>query len=99
MSRTPSGSDVTGGDGLDSYRTNPDARTPALGRSSRDLATDSGPAEASNEAIDAGNTESELLSGHVNETPGDADRKRGRHPEIDPDARLGLHPTIPSKDK
>jgi hypothetical protein len=98
MSRTPSGSDVTGGNGLDSYRGTSDVRTPALGRSSRDLATDSGPGEASEETFEAGDPQSELLSGHMREEDGGNGRKRERHPQIDPDTRLGLHPTIPSKE-
>jgi len=37
-----------------------------------------------------------MLSGHVREEPASAaGRKRERHPEIDPDTRLGLHPTLP----
>lgn len=98
MSRTPSGGDVTGGNGLDSYGANPGARTPALGRSSRDLATDSGPAEAPNATFESGDPESEMLSGHVREQPGDDEPRHESHPEIDPDTRLGLHPTIRSKE-
>ena len=98
MPRTPS-DDVTGGGGLDNYRANSDARTPALGRSSRDIATDSGPAGASEETFDTGDRESELLAGHSGEEAGGAiSPRRERHPEIDPDTRLGLHPTIPSKE-
>ena len=99
MPRTPS-DDVTGGGGLDNYASNSDARSPALGRSSRDIATDSGPAGASNETFGAGDRENELLSGHASEVPGEGiSPKRERHPEIDPDERLGLHPTIPSKER
>jgi hypothetical protein len=102
MSRTPS-DDVTGG-GPDSYRGNPNVRTPALGRSSRDLASDTGPAGASEATFGAGDRETELLAGRAAERPGETEErlggreKRKRSPEVDPDTRLGLHPTIKSED-
>ncbi len=98
MSRDPSGN-VTGGGGLSGYTGNPDLRTPALGRSSRDLASDSGPAGASEELFGTGDRESELLTGRTGEPAADpdaADRTRPRklNPEIDPDTRMGLRPAI-----
>ena len=96
MSRTPS-DDVTGG-GPSAYSGNPDLRTPALGRSSRDLASDTGPAGASNEQFGVGDRSGEMLTGGSSDPIPDPDAPipRGRkfNPDIDPDTRLGLHPTI-----
>lgn len=97
MSRTPF-DDATGG-GPDHYSGNPEVRTPALGRSSRDLAFNAGPAGASEETFTAGDRGPNLTTGHAGERAGEPPRRRrAPHPEIDPDARLGLHPTIPPKD-
>jgi len=53
------------------------------------------------QTFEAGDPKSEMLSGHASEEVGEAEagRQRERHPEIDPDTRLGLHPTISSREQ
>ena len=74
-------------------------RSPALGRSSRDLATDTGPAGAPEATFGTGADADEMRTGSTRSPDPDPDAdaaqpRKGRHPEIDPDTRLGLHPTI-----
>lgn len=95
MSRDPSG-DVSGGNGPSAYDGNPNLRTPALGRSSRDLAADTGPAGAPQGLYLTGDGD-DTSTGHAREPMPDPDpgaRERKLTPEIPPDARLGLRPAI-----
>ena len=74
----------------------PGAMNPAWGRSSRDLATDS-PAGFGPDPI-AG-TDVDTFSDSDADTDGRDDsirRERKRNPDIPPDARLGLRPTVPA---
>src|SRR3954470_5876788 len=73
----------------------PGAMNPAWGRSGTDLASDSGP-DAGPDAITP--TDADTFSG--SDTDPDAagrmrDRERKRTPDIPPDERLGLRPTVP----
>src|SRR5438876_1958258 len=86
-------SDVEGyaaGTGPESSSSN-GALNPDLGRSSRDLASDSGPGAAPQGLWSTPETEAETTD---NGRPGDVDRTGSRKvdPDIDPDTRLGLRP-------
>lgn len=103
------GDNVTGGGPTSYSGSDPNVRTPALGRSSRDLAGDTGPGGAPEGMFTGPDADvSDVLTGSMAapdvdpDAPVGRDRPPGskvpRHPEIDPDTRLGLHPTIPSKE-
>jgi hypothetical protein len=97
MAREPfsTNADGNGFSGVSGYGTN-DARTPALGRSSRDLAADTGPGGAPPGMYDAPDVDTDAPTGTGTGTPTDADharRDKKTNPEVDPDTRLGLRPT------
>jgi hypothetical protein len=83
------------------------AMSPAFGRTSADLATDqpAGHAEVDVRGDDSPLPGSDDVTGgwvpNIDTSAG-GDIRRGRprelHPEVDPDTRLGLHPTVRSED-
>jgi hypothetical protein len=83
------------------------AMSPAFGRRSADLATDqpAGHAEVDVRGDDSPLPGSDDVTGgwvpNIDTSAG-GDIRRGRprelHPEVDPDTRLGLHPTVRSED-
>jgi hypothetical protein len=102
-----SGADQSGTSGVGGYAagTGPASSSagglnPALGRSSRDLASDSGPAAAPQDMLTAGADDADTTTGV------DADARAGEGPAferhdgrknnaaLDPDTRLGLRPTV-----
>src|SRR5437762_1294882 len=96
MAREPfsSNGDATGTSGVSGYGTT-DARSPALGRSSRDLASDTGPGAASEEMFTTPDVDTQTTTGTgrdrtTGEEPSLRDRKT--NPDVDPDTRLGLRP-------
>ena len=93
-----SGGDVSGASGVGGYAagTGPGTSSagglnPALGRSSRDLASDSGPGAAPHGMLTTPGTDTETFSGDA-PTRGGGDRRK-TNPDVDPDTRLGLRPT------
>src|SRR3954471_9507750 len=74
----------------------PGAMNPAWGRSGTDLASDSGPGGGP-DAITP--TDADMFSGSDGDAADRAERLRGRgrklNPDIPPDERMGLRPTIP----
>ena len=78
------------------------ATNPAWGRSSRDLASDSGPAAAPQDMLPAGASDSDTNAGTAEGPAGGAgdgpafERSDGRknNAALDPDTRLGLRPTV-----
>ena len=94
MAREPfsTNTDGNGFSGVSGYNTT-DARSPALGRSSRDLASDTGPGAAPQELFTTPDADSETTTGSARERTPDADRRdRKTNPDVDPDTRLGLRP-------
>lgn len=97
MAREPfSGNDggVSGASGVSGYNTT-DARSPALGRSSRDLVSDTGPGAAAEGLFTTPDTDTETTTGTGRDrTTGDEGIRRDRktNPDVDPDTRLGLRP-------
>jgi hypothetical protein len=90
-----SNGDATGTSGVSGYGTN-DTRSPALGRSSRDLALDSGPGAAPQEMFTTPDIDTQTTTGAGQDRttisePSFRDRKT--NPDPDPDARLGLRPS------
>ena len=76
------------------------ATNPSWGRSGRDLASDSGPAAAPQDMLTAGADDRDLTNGpredaHADDGPA-FERHDGRknNAALDPDTRLGLHPTV-----
>ena len=89
----------TGSGGVGGYGSGLDAPSPALGRSSRDLATDSGPMGAPEGAFSSGDVSPDTLTGaDAPDVDPDAPIHHGRkfNPDVDPDTRLNLHPTAPA---
>ena len=78
------------------------ATKPAWGRSSRDLASDSGPAATPQDMLTAGATDSDTNAGTTSESGAGVEdgpafeRRDGRknNAALDPDTRLGLRPTV-----
>ena len=96
MAREPfsSNPDVSGSSGVGGYHTT-DARSPALGRSSRDLVSDTGPGAASEQLFSTPDTDTGTTTGAGRDrTTGDdrIPRDRKTNPNADPDTRLGLRP-------
>lgn len=96
MAREPfsANADVTGTTGVSGYGTT-DARSPALGRSSRDLASDTGPGAAAQELFTTPDTDTQTTTGTGHgRTSGDEPSLRDRkaNPDVDPDTRMGLRP-------
>jgi hypothetical protein len=92
MAREPFSGNADGFSGVGGYNTT-DARSPALGRSSRDLASDSGPGAAPERSFTAPDTDTETLTGPGRDSEAGALRRDKKvNPNVDPDARLGLRP-------
>jgi hypothetical protein len=96
MAREPfsSNTEGTGFSGVGGYNTT-DARSPALGRSSRDLVSDTGPGAASPELFSTPDADTGTTTGTGRDrTTGDdrIPRDRKTNPNADPDTRLGLRP-------
>jgi hypothetical protein len=96
MAREPfsANGDASGTSGVSGYGTT-DARSPALGRSSRDLASDTGPGAAAQELFTAPDNDIQTTTGAGRgRTTGDEPSLRDRkaNPDVDPDTRLGLRP-------
>ena len=94
MARDPFSSNAGGFSGVSGYNTT-DARSPALGRSSRDLASDTGPGAAAEGLFTTPDTDTETTTGTGRDrTTGDDALRRDRkaNPDVDPDTRLGLRP-------
>jgi hypothetical protein len=96
MAREPfsSNADASGASGVSGYGTT-DARSPALGRSSRDLVADTGPGAAPQNLYTTPDTDTETTTGAGRDrtTGEDAGRRdRKTNPDVDPDRRLGLRP-------
>ena len=97
MAREPfsgTGGGVSGASGVSGYNTT-DARSPALGRSSRDLVSDTGPGAAAEGLFSTPDTDTETTTGTGRDrTTGDdaIPRDRKANPDVDPDTRLGLRP-------
>ena len=103
MAKEPfsSDADVSGTSGTGAYGagTGPDssssgATNPAWGRSSRDLASDSGPAAAPQDML-AATPDSEIVEDSDRADGPAFERRDGRknNASLDPDTRLGLRPT------
>ena len=96
MAREPfsSNPDVSGSSGVSGYNTT-DARSPALGRSSRDLVSGTGPGAASEQLFSTPDNDAGTITGTGRDrTTGDdrIPRDRKTNPDADPDTRLGLRP-------
>ena len=97
MAREPFSSnpdDASGVNGVSGYNTT-DARSPALGRSSRDLVSDTGPGAASEQLFSTPDADTGTTAGTGRDrTTGDdrIPRDRKTNPNADPDTRLGLRP-------
>lgn len=94
MAREPFSGNAGGPSGVSGYNTT-DARSPALGRSSRDLVSDTGPGAAAEGLFTTPNTDTETTTGTGRDrtTGNDAiPRDRKTNPDVDPDTRLGLRP-------
>ena len=94
-------SEGNGLSGVGGYSANSDQRSPAFGRSSRDIASDAGPGAAAEATFTTPDTDTETTSGTGKE--GEVDHKalrpdpvkvRRRLSKTDPDERLGLRPAI-----
>src|SRR3954462_2430133 len=87
--------DASGTSGVSGYHTT-DSRSPALGPSSRDLASDTGPGAASENSYTTPDTDTQTTTGTGRDrTTGNEPSLRDRktNPDVDPDTRLGLRPT------
>ena len=98
MAREPfsSDADASGASGVSGYGTT-DARSPALGRSSRDLASDTGPGAAAQELFTTPDNDTQTTTGAGRgRTAGDEPSLRDRkaNPDADPNTRMGLRPAI-----
>jgi hypothetical protein len=92
MAREPFSGNADGFSGVGGYNST-DARSPALGRSSRDLASDSGPGAAPERSFTTPDTDTETLTGPGRDSEAGAiPRDRKVNPDVDPDTRLGLRP-------
>src|SRR3954452_19813040 len=90
----PPNGDASGSSGVSGDPTT-DGRSPALGRSSRDLASDTGPGAAAEEMFTTPDVDTQTTTGTgrdrtTGEEPSLRDRKT--NPDVDPDTRLGLRP-------
>jgi len=86
--------DASGTSGVSGYGTT-DARSPALGRSSRDLASDTGPGAASENLYTTPDADTQTTTGTGRDrTSGNEPSLRDRktNPDVDPDTRMGLRP-------
>ena len=77
--------------GVSGYNTT-DARSPALGRSSRDFVADTGPGAAAPGLFSAPDAETMPRAGDDPEADRCTGRDRKTNPNVDPDTRLGLRP-------
>ena len=92
MAREPFSGNADGFSGVGGYKTT-DARSPALGRSSRDLACDSSPGAASERSFTTPDTDTETFTGPDRDSEAGALRRDKKvNPDVDPDTRLGLRP-------
>ena len=98
MAREPfsSNADATGASGVSGYNTT-DARSPALGRSRRDLASDTGPGAAAQELFTTPDNDTQTTTGTGHGRTSGDERSLREHkadPNLDPDPRMGLRPAI-----
>jgi len=96
MAREPfsSNADSSGFSGVSGYNTT-DARSPSLGRSSRDLVADTGPGAANENAFTTPDTDTQTTTGTGRDRTDSVERSlrdRKANPDADPDTRMGLRP-------